>query len=92
MEHHVAVVHDDPAIARLALFPPFLAELAADSFQGAICERIEHAVAGAGADHKVVRKGGHLFDIEQEDVLAFFVFEQIDDRMGKFKRIQESPL
>src|SRR5512140_3006252 len=59
---HVAVVYDYPAVPRLALFAPALMQLAADAFQRAIRERIQHAIAGSGADDKVVCEGGNLFD------------------------------
>ena len=42
---------------------------------GCVCQGIEHAVAGAGAQDEVVGKGSDIFDVEQENVLAFFVFE-----------------
>jgi hypothetical protein len=42
---------------------------------GCVCEGTEHAVTGTGAQDEVVGKGCDVFDVEQEDVLAFFIFE-----------------
>jgi hypothetical protein len=40
---------------------------------------VQHAVAGSGADDEVIGKRGYLFDVEQDDVFAFFIFECVDD-------------
>jgi hypothetical protein len=91
MHNHVAVVNNDPAFARFPLFPAILAMPLVDSFHGGFREGIEHAVAGAGTQNEVIGKGCDVFYIEQENVLAFFFFERVDDRMSQFKCVQKSP-
>jgi hypothetical protein len=65
--------------------------LFARGFQHAVGQRVQHAAAGAGADHKIRSKGCDLFDVKQEDVFAFLVLQRSDDGVGKVKWIQESP-
>ncbi len=91
MHHHIAEVHDDPAIAGLALFASFFAMLCADRFLNGISQGIQHAITGAGAENKIIGKRCNFLDIEQENVLALLFFESVDDSMCEFKRIQSSP-
>ncbi len=49
MHNHIAVIHDNPAFARFALFASLLAMLRADGFKCGVGQRLQHAVAGAGA-------------------------------------------
>ena len=91
MHHDIAVIHYHPAFAGFALLTAFLAVFSADRVQCAIGQRIQHAVAGAGADHKVVGEGSDLFDVQQEDVFPFLVLQQVDNGVCEFKWFQESP-
>ena len=75
MHDHVPIVNNDPAFVRLPLFLALLAVCLVYGIDRCVCEGAEHAVAGAGAQDEVVCKGCDVFDVEQEDVLAFFVFE-----------------
>ena len=75
MHDHVPIVNHDPAFARLPLYLALLAVCLVYGIDGCGREGAEHAVAGAGAQDEVVGKGCDVFDVEQEDVLAFFVFE-----------------
>ena len=75
MHNNVPIVNNDPAFVRLPLFLALLAVCLMDGIDGCVCEGAEHAVAGAGAQHEIVGKGCNVFDVEQEDVFAFFVFE-----------------
>ena len=65
MQDHVTVVYYEPAIAGLTLFAAFFLMLFAHSVQNRIGQRIEHAVAGAVADNKVVCEASDVFKIEQ---------------------------
>ena len=91
MQYHVAVIHHHPAVAGIAGFASLLAVVFADAFHHAVCQRIQHAVAGAGADDEVIGKLDDLLQVEQYDVLAFFIFQSVDDGAGKFECVQVSP-
>jgi hypothetical protein len=75
MNDHVSVVNHHPAFACLALYLALLAMCLVHGIDGCVCQSIEHAVAGAGTQDEVVGKGSDIFDVEQENVLAFFIFE-----------------
>ncbi len=75
MHDYIPIVNNDPAFARLSLYLTLLAVCLMHGIDGGVCEGAEHTVAGAGAQDEVVGKGCDVFDVEQEDVLAFFVFE-----------------
>ena len=91
MDDNIAVIHDHPAVARVALFLGFLLEFLADIVNGRIGERIEHAVAGAGADDKIIGKRCDAFQVEQDNIFSLFIFQRVDDFAGKVKRVQNSP-
>ena len=65
MQNNIAVVHDQPAIVGQALFATFLLVLFAHTVQNGIGQRIEHAVAGAVADDKVICEACDVFEIKQ---------------------------
>ncbi len=54
MQDHVAVIHDHPTVTGEALFFALLLVIGADIVDGGIGERVYHAVAGAGADNKII--------------------------------------
>ena len=91
MHHHVAVIHDHPAVAREALFFAFLAMFFADILQYRVGEGVEHTVAGAGAEDKVIGKGNHIFDVKQDDILPLFILKGVDDFTCQFECVQNSP-
>ena len=91
MDDHVAVIHHDPAVAGVPLLFGFLLEFFTDVVDGAVGERVEHTVAGSGADHKIIGKGCDPFQVEQENVFPFFIFQGVYDFTGKFECIQISP-
>jgi hypothetical protein len=72
---YVSVVNHHPAFACLALYLTLLAMRLVHGIDGSICKGVEHAVAGAGTQDEVIGKGGDIFDVEQENVLPFFVFK-----------------
>ncbi|HLE90238.1 MAG TPA: hypothetical protein VI753_03740, partial [Anaerolineales bacterium] len=55
-------------------------------------QRVQHAVAGAAANHEVICEGGDVLDVQKQDVFALFVLQGGDDFMCKFECVQLSPL
>ena len=92
MHDHVAIIHDNPAVARQALFFALLMMFGAHIVQRRVGECVQHAVAGAGTDDEIICEGNHILDVDQDDILALFIFEGIYDFTCEFERIQESPL
>ncbi len=91
MHDYVAVIHDDPAVAGKALQFAFLLMLLADVFNDGFSERVYHAVAAASANHKVIGERNDFFQVYQDDIFAFFIFERVYDFTCKFKCVQGSP-
>ncbi len=91
MEDDVAEVHHHPAIAGKPLFSGFLFIFLFDLVHSDACQRVQHSVAGAGADDEIIGEGGDIFDIEQYDVFAFFIFEGVDNVACEVQCIQGSP-
>lgn len=92
MKDNIAKIGQHPAIHGVALharvaFVGFL-----NRFGGAFKQRIQHALAGAGADDEIVCEGGDTAEVQQEDIFRFFVFERIYKRARQFYRFQNSPL
>lgn len=63
MDDHIAIIHNDPAIACKTLFFAFLVMSGSHIIQGRVGERVQHAIAGAAADDKIIGKGNNIFDI-----------------------------
>ena len=84
MHHHVAEVEHEPAFARLSFHAAFFLVVLLGRFQNTLGKRVEHTVAGPGADHEVVGKRCYILDVEKQDVFALFVLQGFDDFMGKF--------
>jgi hypothetical protein len=91
MDNDIAIVHDQPAVMGKPLFFPFFLVFDAHVFDDGISKRIEHTVAGTGADDKIVGKRNDAFQVDQKDVLPFLIFKGVDDFTGKFKCVQVSP-
>ena len=92
MDNDIAVIHHQPASLRFSFdvtFPPMLGE---GFFNYPVGQGVQHAIAGGGTNNEIVREGSILFDIQKKDILAFFVFQCIDNGMCKFYGIQMSPL
>jgi hypothetical protein len=62
---HIAVVYHQPAIAGFALFTAFFLVLLPHAFQDCFGQGVQHAVAGAVAEHEVVGERGNAVKIEQ---------------------------
>jgi hypothetical protein len=61
-------------------------------FDHAICQSIQHAVGCGSTDNEVVGEGSQFFNVQQEDVFTFLVFQGIDNGVCQFQSIQKSPL
>ena len=92
MHHYIAEIHDEPSVLRTPFHPAFLFVLLFGHLQHPFGKRIQHAVAGTVADHKIIGKGGDILDIEEQDLFAFLVLQGVDNCMGKFECVQVSPL
>jgi hypothetical protein len=82
VENNISVIHDHPTIPWITLLTAALTVFGPHTVHCPIRQRVKHAVARAGADHKIVGEGRYILDIEQENILTFFVFEQVYDRMS----------
>ncbi len=61
MHDHVAVIDNDPAVAREALPLALFFMTGANILQGGIGERVDHTVTRAAADDEVVGKRHNIF-------------------------------
>ena len=84
MYDHIAIIHNDPAIAGEALLLSLFLMFGADVFDGSLGERVNHAVTGAGADDEIVGKRDNFFQVYQDDVFPLFIFKGVCDFMCKF--------
>ena len=84
MQDHIAVIHDDPAVAGEALSLSLFLVFGADVFNGGIGEGVHHAVTGAGADNKIVSKRNDVFQVYQDNIFPLFIFQGVDDFTSKF--------
>lgn len=92
MNDHVAEVHHQPAVLRAPFKSSLLFVFFFGRLQHSLCERVQHAVAGAVADHKIVSERGNLLYVEKQDFFTLPVLQGVDDFMGKFESVQVSPL
>ncbi len=92
MHNDIAVIQQQPAVAGISFDFPFLFEFFMNVFRCAFGERVQHAVAGAGADDEIIREGGNVFQVHQNNIFSFFVFERIDNFACKVQSVQGSPL
>jgi len=75
MHHDVAKIKDHPSVARESLFFALLAMVRAHIVQYSAGEGVQHAVAGTGADHKIIGERNNILDVQEDNVLRFFVFQ-----------------
>ena len=88
MHDHCAKIHYHPPGGWLAFAAAFHLVRFTDFFQHAVGQRIQHAIAGAGADDEIVSKIHYFLQIYQNDLLALFFFQGIDDCVSQVKRFQ----
>ena len=91
MHNHIAIIHNHPAIAGKTLFPALPPVFLADVVDSGVSKRIEHAVAGTGADNKIVGKRDNTSQVDQDNVLTLFIFKGVHNFTGKFECVQDSP-
>jgi len=91
MHDHVAVIHDQPAFLRLAVHAALFLEVLFCCFEHAFGKRVQHAVAGAIAYDEIIGKCCDILDVEEQNILALFVLQGVDDLMCKFECVQFSP-
>ncbi len=84
MYNNIAIIHDHPAVACKTLLPALHFMLLFNVVNDRVSQRVEHAVAGAGADNKIVCKGDNPLQVEQENILTLFVFKGIYNFTCKF--------
>ena len=84
MYDHIAIIQHQPAFLGLALDPPLFLMVLFGGFQHAFGERVQHAVAGAVANHEIICKGRDVLDVQKQDVFTLFVLQGGDDFMCKF--------
>lgn len=75
MHDDIAKIEQYPSIAGVAFYLSFFLVLLADVFLRGFGKRIQHTVAGAGADNEVICKRYNFFYINQDNIFAFFIFE-----------------
>jgi hypothetical protein len=91
MQDHIAKVSDHPAIAGQTLFFALLLMFNTDVINYGVGQCINHAVAGAGANDKIIGKGNNFLNIDQYNIFTLFIFQGVDDFASKFKCVQRSP-
>ncbi len=91
MQDHIAKVSDHPAIAGQPLLFTLLLMFDTDVIEHSVGERIDHAVAGAGTNDKIIGKGNNFLNVDQDNIFALFIFQGIDDFASKFQCVQGSP-
>ena len=92
MHDHIPVIKDKPAFPGLSLDASLLFVFLLGRFENTLGERVQHAVAGAITNDKVIGERCNILDIEKQDVFALFVLQGFDDFMCQFKCVQISPL
>ena len=91
MDNHIPVVEHEPALLGLAFDAAPLLVLLLCGFENSLGKRVQHAVAGAVADHEIIGKGCNVFNVEKQDVLTLLILQGGDDLMSKFECVQISP-
>ena len=91
MNDHVAVIHHEPALLRFAVHAALFLVILFCGFEHAFGKRIQHTVAGAVADDKIIGKCCNILDVEKQNIFALFVLQGFNDLMCKFECVQVSP-
>lgn len=91
MDDYVSIIEDEPAFLGLTFDAAFLFVVLLGRLEDGLGKRIQHAVAGAVAEHKIIGKRSDVFDVEKQDVFALSVLQGGDNFMCKFECVQISP-
>ena len=92
MDDDIPIIHYHPAVTGVTLLFSLFAVFRTHIIKSGIGKSVEHTVTGTGADDKIIGKRCNVFQIEQDNILPFFIFQGIYDVAGKFKGVQMSPL
>jgi hypothetical protein len=84
MYDRIAIIHDHPAVAGKALLLSLFVIFGSDVIYNGIRQCIEHAVAGAGANNKIVGKRDNALQVDQDNIFPLFVFKGVYNFAGKF--------
>jgi hypothetical protein len=91
MYYNITKVCNYPAITgQTLLFTPLLV-FDTNIINHRVRERIDHAVAGTGADDEIISKGNNFLNIDQDNIFPLFIFQGVDDFTSKFQCVQGSP-
>ena len=91
MYDHITIIKHEPAFLGLSLDASFFLVILFGFFQHAFGKRVQHAVAGAVANHEIICEGRDVLDVQKQDVFALFVLQGGDDFVCKFECVQLSP-
>jgi hypothetical protein len=91
VQDHIAKVGDHPAITGQTLFFALLLMFNTDVINHGVGQRIDHAVAGASADDKIIGKGNNFLNIDQYNIFTLFIFQGVNNFASKFQCVQGSP-
>jgi hypothetical protein len=84
MYDQIAVIGEKPPIFRNPLNPRLDLKTRPHSLNDRIQERVQHPLARAGADHKIIGDNSNFLDIQQDDIFPLLFFKYIDDRPRDF--------
>ena len=79
MHDDVTVIDQHPPILRLTFHAPLKLMVFFKVREHILRQHTEHAVAGTRAYHKIISKIGNFMNIEQENVLSFFILQNINN-------------
>ena len=84
MQDDIPKIDQKPAILWRTFDPASQLVLLSNAFDRRIRQRADHAVAGAGADDKIICEVRDIMNIEQKDIFSLFLFKCIDNASSKF--------
>jgi hypothetical protein len=79
MDDHTTVISQHPAGLRITLNPSANLMLGAHFALDSAGQGIDHTIAGARTNNKIIRDCGHFADIQQQNILALLLFKNIDN-------------
>jgi len=63
MHDHIAIIEYEPAFLGLPFYAALFLIIFLCGLEHAFRERVQHAVAGAVADHEIIGKGCYILDV-----------------------------
>jgi len=92
MDNYRPKIENHPASHGRTLAPALQVESFSHIFHYRVSKRVQHAVAGPGADDEIVCKGLRLLDIEEQYVLPLLSLKGVYNGVGKVQSVQVAPL